>query len=104
MEKKFINFKEISEKLQEKIDLNASNIAPEEYLYFCAMESNTILEFYEKIEKNPQYSLFKLEGTTQGIEHKGKIYLFKDYIPRRHQVLIWNMLALDNEQDMEHER
>ncbi|WP_431167649.1 hypothetical protein [Tenacibaculum halocynthiae] len=100
MKKKFIDFKEISEKLQEEIDINAPNIAPEEYLYFCAMESDDILEFYKKIEKNPQYNLFELDGTKQGIEHKGKIYLFEDYISKQHQVLIWNMMARDNEQDI----
>lgn len=101
MKKSIINFENISNKIQEKIDKDAPNIKPEEYMYFCAMESTVIMEFYKKIEEHPEYNLFELEGMKQGIEHKGKIYLFKDYIPERYQVLIWNMLALDDEQELD---
>jgi len=104
MKKKFIDFKEISEKLQEKIDKNADYIKPEEYMYFCSLECQTISEFYKKLVENPKYKLLELEGSFQGIECNGKSYLFKDYIPKQHELLIWNQLSLDSEQDIEQER
>ncbi|WP_431167650.1 hypothetical protein [Tenacibaculum halocynthiae] len=99
--KKIVNeLKNISKNIQEKADYVAAWTTTLNHVYDCIIESDNLREFYERLKKDPDYTLYESNGTIQGVFYKNQPFLFKDIIPKEYKLLVWNQLSYEAEQQV----